>query len=68
MIDYETGEPHTAHTTNPVPLILISDRKDVDLKNGGIHADISPTILDLMEIEKPKEMDRPSLILHVKTR
>ena len=68
MIDYETGAPHTAHTTNPVPLILISNRKDIALKKGGIHADLSPTILDLMEIAKPKEMDRFSLILHEKTR
>jgi 2,3-bisphosphoglycerate-independent phosphoglycerate mutase len=68
MIDYETGEPHTAHTTNPVPLILISNRTDIRLKSGGIHADISPTILDLMEIAKPEEMDRTSLIVHEQTR
>src|SRR5579863_1365599 len=65
MIDYQTGEPHTAHTTNPVPLILISDRlKGATLRTGGIHADLAPTILDLMEIPKPKEMDRASLIIH----
>ncbi|MBM7582682.1 2,3-bisphosphoglycerate-independent phosphoglycerate mutase [Caldicoprobacter guelmensis] len=64
MIDYETGEPHTAHTSNPVPFILIDDtRKDVTLREGGRLADIIPTMLELMGIEKPKEMTGESLIL-----
>lgn len=63
MIDYETGEPHTAHTTLPVPFILISpEAKKIQLRSG-IHADIAPTILDLMRIPKPSEMDRDSLIV-----
>ena len=60
MTDYETGQPHTAHTTFPVPLILVSKEK-YSLRSG-IHADIAPTILDLMQIEKPSQMDHDSLI------
>ena len=54
------GTPNTAHTTNPVPVILI----DKDLKNikSGILGDIAPTILKLMGIKKPKEMTQESLI------
>ena len=59
MIDYTTGEPHTAHTTNDVPLILVG--KQAILKPGRL-ADLAPTILDIMGIEKPKEMTGESLI------
>ena len=59
MIDYTTGEPHTAHTTNLVPLILVG--KDAKLKSGKL-ADLTPTMLDIMKIEKPKEMTGESLI------
>ena len=62
MIDYKTGEPHTAHTTNPVPLILVSADKNLKLKQGGKLADLAPTILDLMNLEKPEEMTGESLI------
>lgn len=61
MVDYRTGEPHTAHTTLPVPFILVS-REKVRLR-PGIHADIAPTILDLMQIPKPPQMDHESLII-----
>jgi 2,3-bisphosphoglycerate-independent phosphoglycerate mutase len=61
MVDYETGAPHTAHTTLPVPLILVS-HEQVRLR-PGIHADIAPTILELMQIPKPTQMDRDSLIV-----
>jgi len=61
MIDYETGGAHTAHTTNVVPLILIG--KDAELKKGRL-ADIAPTMLDLMGLEKPSEMTGESLIIH----
>ncbi len=54
------GSPHTAHTTNPVPIILV-DKKIKSIKNG-VLGDIAPTILDLMGIDKPKEMTRKSLI------
>ena len=62
MIDYKTGEPHTAHTTNPVPLILVTSRPNVKLRNDGILADLAPTMLDLMNLEVPKEMTGKSLI------
>ncbi len=60
MIDYKTGEPHTAHTTNPVPLILVG-MDDVKLKEGKL-ADLAPTMLDIMGLEKPEEMTGESLI------
>ena len=59
MIDYATGEPHTAHTTNVVPLILVG--KQASLKSGRL-ADLIPTMLDIMGIEKPQEMTGTSLI------
>ncbi len=60
MIDYKTGEPHTAHTTNPVPLILVG-MEDIKLKEGKL-ADLAPTMLDIMGLEKPEEMTGESLI------
>ncbi len=60
MIDYKTGEPHTAHTTNPVPLVLIGG-EGIKLKEGRL-ADLVPTMLELMEIPQPKEMTGKSLI------
>lgn len=63
MIDPETKGPFTAHTTNLVPCILVSDaRKDAKLKEGGILADLAPTILELMGLPKPEEMEGSSLI------
>ena len=63
MIDYKTGEPHTAHTTNPVPIILITDNKGFKLKENGQLADLAPTMLDLMGIKKPEEMTGESLVI-----
>jgi len=54
------GSPHTAHTTNPVPMILID--KKMQSINNGVLGDIAPTILELMGIEQPKEMTRKSLL------
>ena len=61
MIDYKTGEPHTAHTTNPVPLILYG-MENVQLKQGKL-ADLAPTMLDIMGLEKPEEMTGESIII-----
>ena len=54
------GSPHTAHTTNPVPMILID--KEIKSINNGVLGDIAPTILELMGVEQPKEMTRKSLL------
>ena len=54
------GTPHTAHTTNPVPMILID--KEIQSINNGVLGDIAPTILELMGVEQPKEMTRKSLL------
>jgi len=61
MIDYETGGAFTAHTTNVVPLIAIG-LGDIKLKEGRL-ADIAPTMLDIMGLEKPQEMTGNSLIV-----
>ena len=58
------GKPFTAHTTNPVPLILLDNKhKDAKLKDGGKLADLVPTLFDIMEIEQPKEMTGKSLLV-----
>ncbi|RLL46606.1 2,3-bisphosphoglycerate-independent phosphoglycerate mutase [Oceanobacillus piezotolerans] len=54
------GAPMTAHTTNPVPVIVTKD--GVTLRDGGILADLAPTLLDLLDVEKPKEMTGTSLV------
>ncbi len=62
MVD-ETGGPHTAHTCNPVPFILVDDtRKNAKLRTGGILADLAPTMLQILGIPQPKEMTGTSLI------
>ncbi|MCR4611216.1 MAG: 2,3-bisphosphoglycerate-independent phosphoglycerate mutase [Lachnospiraceae bacterium] len=63
MIDFETGEPHTAHTTNPVPFILVNGEDNWSLREGGRLADIVPTLIDVMGMEKPKEMTGESLLI-----
>jgi 2,3-bisphosphoglycerate-independent phosphoglycerate mutase len=63
MIDYETGAPHTAHTTNPVPFILVNADPGVKLREGGCLADIAPTLIEIMGLEQPKEMTGKSLII-----
>jgi 2,3-bisphosphoglycerate-independent phosphoglycerate mutase len=62
MLDLETGEPHTAHTTNPVPFALVNCGA-AKLAAGGRLCDISPTLLDLMGIPQPKEMSGRSLLV-----
>ncbi|MBD2295950.1 2,3-bisphosphoglycerate-independent phosphoglycerate mutase [Anabaena sphaerica FACHB-251] len=69
MLD-DNGNPWTAHTTNPVPLILVEGEKvkipgygtDVDLRNDGKLADIAPTILDILQLPQPPEMTGRSLL------
>ena len=62
LIDPVTGEPFTAHTTLPVPFILVNAGEGVTLKEGGRLADIVPTLIDMMGMEQPKEMTGTSLL------
>lgn len=64
LIDYETGAPFTAHTTNQVPFILVNCGVDLGLREGGCLADIAPTLIELMGMQQPEEMTGKSLILH----
>lgn len=65
LIDPASGGPHTAHTTNPVPFILVTDSPSgsVSLRSGGSLRDISPTMLDLLHLGKPKEMTGDALVV-----
>ena len=57
LIDPQTGGPHTAHTTNPVPFILVTEQgKNIGVREGGSLRDISPTVLGLIGLDLPKEM------------
>jgi len=62
MIDEETGEPFTAHTTNPVPFILVNADPKYKLREGGKLADIAPTLLELIGVEQPSKMTGKSLL------
>ena len=62
MMDEKTGKPHTAHTTNEVPFVIINADKNIELKEDGALCNVAPTVLQLMGIEKPAEMDCDSLI------
>ncbi|MBS5523130.1 MAG: 2,3-bisphosphoglycerate-independent phosphoglycerate mutase [Clostridiales bacterium] len=64
LVDYATGEPFTAHTTNPVPFILVNYDKDYTLAEGGCLADLVPTMIEMMGMEKPAEMTGKSLLIH----
>ena len=63
LLDYETGAPFTAHTTNPVPFILVNADSAYSLREGGCLADIAPTLIELMGLEQPKEMSGKSLLV-----
>ena len=63
MIDYETGAPHTAHTTNPVPFILVNYDESYTLREGGRLCDIAPTLIQIMGLEQPAEMTGESLLI-----
>ena len=56
LIDPETGGPHTAHTTNPVPFVAIDWEQEQRLRSGGALCDVAPTILSMLGIEQPAEM------------
>ncbi len=62
MVDPVTGGPHTAHTTNPVPVILVGGPKGATLRKGGRLADLAPTLLALMDLPQPPEMTGRSLL------
>jgi 2,3-bisphosphoglycerate-independent phosphoglycerate mutase len=65
MLDFETGEPFTEHTLNPVPFCLVS-RDAYELKPEGCLGDIAPTVLDLMGVEQPEAMTGKSLLIKKK--
>jgi 2,3-bisphosphoglycerate-independent phosphoglycerate mutase len=63
MFDPKTGQPHTAHTTNPVPLILVDPHKHLGkLRSGGSLQNVAPTMLSILGIPQPKEMTGESLL------
>ena len=63
MVDPDTGEPKTAHTTNPVPVIVYGAPEVTGLRDGGILSDVAPTILDLLGLEIPSAMVARSLVV-----
>ena len=63
LVDYKTGEPFTAHTTNPVPFILVNAEPGIRLREGGALCDIATTLIDLMGMEQPREMTGKSLLI-----
>ena len=63
LIDYDTGMPHTAHTTNRVPVILVDEERKKSRLNPGSASDIAPTVLELLDLPKPREMTGHSLIV-----
>jgi 2,3-bisphosphoglycerate-independent phosphoglycerate mutase len=56
MIDPASGGPHTAHTTSPVPLVILDPDETVPLRSGGALCDVGPTILSMLGLDKPAEM------------
>ena len=61
MVDPETGGPHTAHTTNLVPVVVFGAPEGASLADGRL-ADLAPTLLDLMGLPKPAELTGASLL------
>lgn len=62
MFDPVTGGPHTAHTLNPVPVVLVGGPEGADLRDGGRLSDLAPTLLELMNLAKPDEMTGETLL------
>jgi 2,3-bisphosphoglycerate-independent phosphoglycerate mutase len=63
MLDPATGGPHTAHTTNPVPLMLVDEDRAASLRSGGALSDVGPTILAMLGVDRPTEMTGQDLRL-----
>jgi 2,3-bisphosphoglycerate-independent phosphoglycerate mutase len=63
MLDYQTGKPHTAHTTYPVPVAVFNAPEVKSLRSDGALCDVAPTVLDLMGLKKPDEMTGRSLLV-----
>ncbi|MEO8243071.1 MAG: 2,3-bisphosphoglycerate-independent phosphoglycerate mutase [bacterium] len=63
MVDPVTGGPHTSHTVNPVPVVLVGGPDGAKLRDGGRLADLAPTLLALMDLPQPPEMTGRSLLL-----
>jgi 2,3-bisphosphoglycerate-independent phosphoglycerate mutase len=63
LIDYDTGMPHTAHTTNLVPVILVDEARKKLRLHQGTAIDVAPTVLQLLALPQPKEMTGKSLIV-----
>lgn len=63
LVDYDTQAPFTAHTTNPVPFILVNYDPEYTLREGGCLADIAPTLIEMMGMEQPAEMTGKSLLV-----
>ena len=65
MRDPASGQPHTAHTLNPVPLLYVNDGdRDATIRGGGRICDVAPTMLELLGLPQPQEMTGHSLLLH----
>ena len=60
MSDALTGQAHTAHTSDPVPLVYVGSQA-IEFSSGGVLSDVAPTLLDLMGLPQPKEMTGQSL-------
>ena len=69
MLNPITNEPDTEHTTNPVPFILVGDKestiKNINLRNGGILSDVTPSVLEFLSLKKPDEFSGNTLITRV---
>ncbi len=63
MIDPESGGPHTAHTLNPVPVIVVGGPEGARLREDGVLGDLAPTLLELMRLDQPEEMTGRSLLI-----
>jgi 2,3-bisphosphoglycerate-independent phosphoglycerate mutase len=63
LIDYDTGMPHTAHTINRVPVILVDQERQGSRLNEGSAIDVAPTVLHLLGLPQPREMTGHSLIV-----